>query len=180
MLWVYEYYIPSLERSSNKYFMATTTKKKTTKKKSSTPAKEKSSRPRNSGMFQKGNTIGSATRFGLLNDASDKYDESYCEIAIAHAMSDDIIYPTRLTLALEIGVSPNTITTWGHTHPRFGEALRIMDEIREQKLAEGGATRAFDPSVVKFILSSKHGYTEKTKTEAEVKQEITVTINGIE
>ena len=81
---------------------------------------------------------------------------------------------------MELGVSPNTITTWGEKHPRFGASLRTMDEIREQKLAEGGATRVFDPSIVKFILSAKHGYSEKTKTEAEVKQEITVTINGIE
>ena len=160
----------------------TTTKKKTTskKKKAAAPTEEKTPRPRNSGMFKPGNTIGSETRFGLLNDASEKYDDSFCEIAVNHAMSDDVIYPTRLTLALCLGVSPNTITVWGHTHPRFGEALRIMDEIREQKLAEGGATRAFDPSVVKFILSSKHGYSEKTKTEAEVKQEITVNITGIE
>ena len=99
---------------------------------------------------------------------------------IEYAKSTEAIYPTLTGFSLYLGVSLRVLHNWKDTYPRFAQAIQEMDEIRAQKLAEGGISRAYDAGMVRFLLSAVHGYSEKTKTEAEVKQEITVTINGIE
>lgn len=157
----------------------------TTTKKRKTPAKKKSEgektpRPRNSGMFKKGNTIGCEYWFAAGNTASLKYTDEYADLLIQYALSDEAIVPSLTGFAVYAKVSPAVLDIWKHKYPRFSEACNYLEKIREAKLTEGGATRRLDASISKFLLSALHGYSEKTKTEAEVKQEITVTINGIE
>lgn len=151
------------------------------KKKSKKSAEKKTYEGRDEhGRLVKGHVIGQEHWFTVGNSAAKKYTDEYADLMIEYAQAEETIIPSLVGFAKYAKVAPRSVDEWKKEHPRFAEACSAMEKIRAEKLTEGGVTRVYEPSMCKFLLSSLHGYSEKTKTEAEVKQEITVTINGIE
>lgn len=168
---------PKKTKKSN----ASAKKKKSKKSTAKKTASKKSNDGRDErGRLVKGHVIGQEHWFTVGNSAARKYTDDLADLMLEYAQAETTIIPSLVGFAKYAKVSPTSLDTWKREFPRFEEACRIMEKIRAEKLTEGGVTRVYEPSMCKFLLSSLHGYSEKTKTEAEVKQEITVTINGIE
>ena len=133
----------------------------------------KGSRPRNSGMFVQGNTIGFDTRFKIGNAAASVWDESYPDDIIEYfsnpeARTEPI--PTREGWAVTKGLSPATVAKWseGDGHPRFINAWEICEGIQKALLSNGGLLGSLNPSIVKLLLSANHGVTERTAVDANI------------
>lgn len=135
----------------------------------------KGSRPRNSGMFVQGNTIGFDTRFKIGNAAASVWDDSYpedmeryfCDPALRPAVE---IIPTKDGWAISKGLSPSTVDKWlaENKYPRFTEAWEKCEKIQGTLLANGGLAGVLNPSIVKLLLSAHHGVTERTAVDANI------------
>mgnify|MGYP001061479472 CR=1 FL=1 len=81
-----------------------------------------------------------------------EYLENYAECGDA--------VPSAAGLACELGVSKASIYKWGDEHQEFSYTLQAIQAMQERKLASGGLTGAFQPTIAKLMLAN-HGYHEK-------------------
>lgn len=133
----------------------------------------KGSRPRHSGMFVQGNTIGFDTRFKIGNAAASVWDESYPDDMILYFSNPDARtepIPTREGWAVTKGLSPYTVAKWleEDKYPRFTSAWQICEGIQKAILSNGGLMGTLNPSIVKLLLSANHGVTERTAVDANI------------
>lgn len=85
-------------------------------------------------------------------------------IKAGYEMHGDIV-PTIEGFAQYIGVSRETCYAWEREHKEFSD---IMDGIRQRQgrmLINGALGNKFNPTISKLLLSSKHGYVEKSATD---------------
>ncbi len=54
-----------------------------------------------------------------------------------------------------------------YTRQEFSDVIEVVKRKQARYVASGGLKGTFNPMISKLILSSKHGYVEKTATEAE-------------
>ena len=133
------------------------------KKKSGT-----TTRKPNSGQFKPGNTIGKETRIKPGTMLTSKYDDSYPEDLIKYFLDPNEIYPTFVGWAKTKRICIETAEHWANDpekYPLFSEAYRQCRAINRDNLEVGGATGRLNPNIVKFLLSAKHGLSEKTTTD---------------
>ena len=78
--------------------------------------------------------------------------------------------PTRGMVAVRLGIAESTLTDWEKQFEEFGLSLRELDREQEKRLLNNGLSNDYNPTIAKLILSSNHGYAEKT--ENKMKQEI--------
>ena len=77
--------------------------------------------------------------------------------------------PKLETFARLLGVSHRVILEWETLYPEFGKAIDKIREAQREMLLEGGISGDFNPMITKLILSSNHGYKEKSENENTVK-----------
>lgn len=61
-----------------------------------------------------------------------------------------------------IDVNKSTLYDWGERFPVFSDALEKIRIEQHNQLVDRGLTGAFNSTITKLMLSSNHGYREKT------------------
>jgi hypothetical protein len=61
-----------------------------------------------------------------------------------------------------LDVSKNTLYDWASQHKQFSDALDKIKVRQHNYLVDGGIQNLLNPTIVKLMLSSNHGYTEKS------------------
>jgi hypothetical protein len=72
--------------------------------------------------------------------------------------------PSIAGLAVNLGVSRETIYTWGETHRQFLDTLEELKSKQEYFLEYHGLTRGYDSSFAKFIAVNVTNYRDKIET----------------
>ena len=69
--------------------------------------------------------------------------------------------PTVAGLATYLGVSRDTIYAWRDEHTEYSDTIKVLLQIQETKLINGGISGQYNSKVASLILSSTHDYREK-------------------
>ena len=72
--------------------------------------------------------------------------------------------PTHAGLAVFLGVCKATIENWAKQHSEFLASLGILNATQEDILITRGLKSEYNSTITKLILSSNHGYCERTDT----------------
>jgi hypothetical protein len=72
--------------------------------------------------------------------------------------------PAQPGFGLTVGVSEKTVANWGKEHPEFLLALEELHSAQHQILLDKGLGCEFSSTITKLVLSSNHGYKERTDT----------------
>ena len=70
--------------------------------------------------------------------------------------------PSIAGLAIYLDLSKDTIYAWKEEYPEFSYALEKVSRLQESKLLNGGVSGTYNSTISKLILSSNHGYREKS------------------
>ena len=84
-------------------------------------------------------------------DKSDSYEEKV-----------RVNLPTIGGFALFLDVAEDTIYEWVKVHKEFSESLRKIVKEQEKRLLNSGLSGEYNSTIAKLILSSNHGYKEKS------------------
>ncbi len=79
--------------------------------------------------------------------------------------------PTVEGLALYLGVNKTTLYEWESKHEEFSNALGKLKAKQAKQLINKGLSGDYNPTIAKLILSSNHGYKEKSETDITTKGE---------
>ncbi|MFH1613635.1 MAG: terminase small subunit [Planctomycetota bacterium] len=72
--------------------------------------------------------------------------------------------PAQPGFGQSVGVSEKTVANWGKEHPEFLLALEELHSAQHQILLDKGLGCEFSSTITKLVLSSNHGYKERTDT----------------
>ena len=70
--------------------------------------------------------------------------------------------PSIAGLAIYLDLSKDTIYAWAREYPEFSYALEKVSRLQEQKLINGSVAGTYNSTISKLIMSSNHGYKEKS------------------
>lgn len=75
------------------------------------------------------------------------------------------VVPTVAGLAIALGVSRDTIYDWAKQEDKheFSDIVADLQSIQERLLVSNGLNGHYNSTITKLILSSKHGYAERTE-----------------
>lgn len=85
---------------------------------------------------------------------------------------EDVV-PTVAGMALAMGISKDTVYEWANAknedgslkNKEFSDAISDLKAKQEKELVANGLQSVFNPAITRLMLSSNHGYSEKTATE---------------
>lgn len=92
------------------------------------------------------------------NEAMQARADAYVEGGFIDA--GDVV-PSRAGLALELGLSRNTLTNW-EKHPAFLSTLEKISHLQERISLNGGLRGDLNSTIVKLLLAN-HGYSDKVQ-----------------
>jgi hypothetical protein len=98
---------------------------------------------------------------------------------VADRRADRMLLPTVEGLALELGISRETVYAWceagtlkggDNADPdplqiEFSDIVRDLQAAQGEKLMQYSLAGKYNPTIAKLILSGKHGYVEKQSTD---------------
>lgn len=73
--------------------------------------------------------------------------------------------PSIAGLAIYLDLSKDTIYAWAREYPQFSYALEKVSRLQEHKLINGGMAGTYNSTMAKLMMSSNHGYKEKTESD---------------
>jgi len=82
----------------------------------------------------------------------------------------EVNLPSMAGLANHLGVNKTTLYEWAKEHESFSNSLGKLVQEQEKRLLSSGLSGKYNSTIAKLILSSNHGYAEKTKSD--VKHEV--------
>lgn len=65
---------------------------------------------------------------------------------------------------LDRDIDPDLMAEWAAENEKFNGAYRLAKSRQESRLVNGGLNNAFNGTIVKFVLSNSHGWTDKQET----------------
>lgn len=71
--------------------------------------------------------------------------------------------PTKDDFAFFIGVDKSSLYEWEGKYPDFSHALAFLMNTQQKWLIDNGLANKYNPTITKLMLSSNHGYREKTE-----------------
>ena len=86
---------------------------------------------------------------------------------------DQVNLPTIRTLAVHLGFTVSTLNLWARElnedgspkKPGLSSSLNKVRAEQHQRLISSGLNGRYNPTIAKLILSSSHGYKEKTEVD---------------
>ena len=72
------------------------------------------------------------------------------------------LLPTHAGFARYVHVGKTTLQRWAEEHPEFRASLDEMNAEQEDLLIQGGLKSEYNSTITKLMLSSNHGYKERT------------------
>ena len=79
------------------------------------------------------------------------------------------LLPTAAGLARYVDVDKTTLYRWAEKHPEFRTSLNKMNDEQEDLLVQGGIKNEYNSTITKLMLSSNHGYKERSDTTSDGK-----------
>lgn len=70
--------------------------------------------------------------------------------------------PTIGGFSLFVNVPERTLYDWRDAHEEFSQSLAKIVKEQEKRLLDNGLSGDYNPTIAKLILSSNHGYKEKS------------------
>jgi hypothetical protein len=70
--------------------------------------------------------------------------------------------PTLKGFAAFIDINESTLYEWDKTYPEFSKSLSKIKAEQHARLLNNGLAGTYNPTIAKLILSSNHGYKEKS------------------
>ena len=70
------------------------------------------------------------------------------------------VVPSRAGLAVELGVTRQTLTNWGVDNHQFLGTLQRLDAMQERISLSGGLRGELNSTIVKLLLAN-HGYSDR-------------------
>ncbi len=94
------------------------------------------------------------------------YNEELLKKAAAYVDGGYNVFPSIAGLAIELGVSRETIHTWvkDGDKPAFSDIIHKLQAMQEKELLEKGLMGTYNSTITKVVLT-KHGYSDKQETE---------------
>jgi len=95
-----------------------------------------------------------------------KYDDvmpARADLFLEKRKQDNTL-PTRAGLAVFLGVCKTTLENWAEKYPEFLGSLGKLKAIQEDDLITRGLKSEYNSTICKLMLSSNHGYCERTDT----------------
>jgi len=65
---------------------------------------------------------------------------------------------------LDRDIDPDLMTEWAEENKKFNGSYKIAKSRQESRLINGGLMNIYNASLVKFVLSNAHGWTDKQET----------------
>ena len=96
-----------------------------------------------------------------------KYTQNMPEKVRAYIKKCPDALPSIPGFACKIGVCESTIHNWEKEYPKFLVALRELHTAQHNTLLNKGLTGKYSATITKLILSSNHGYRERSETRDE-------------
>jgi hypothetical protein len=81
------------------------------------------------------------------------------------------VVPTIEGLAIYLGISRETAYAWEKTSEEFSYIMEGLRQLQGKILINGALANKFNPTISKLLLSSKHGYVEKSEQDITSKGE---------
>ena len=109
--------------------------------------------------------VGNKYAIGHEKSGPDKYTDDWLE-AEALAFEEWMQRPDSVffkSFAIERGYSPQRLAEFADKSKVFSEVYEKAKAWQECRLAVGGLTKKFEPSLTKFLLANQHGYREKSE-----------------
>jgi hypothetical protein len=108
-----------------------------------------------------------------FNDEVDKYlDQCQDSVEEFHKTRGDksdtyervqkVKLPTIVGFSVYLGVNETTVYDWAKKYPSFSQSLGRIKDVQHQKLIDGGVSGTYNSTIAKLMLSSNHGYKEKS------------------
>jgi hypothetical protein len=72
--------------------------------------------------------------------------------------------PTHAGLAVFLGISKASVANYSKQYPEFLESLGKLNATQEEMLVNRGLKSEYNSTICKLMLSSNHGYCERTDT----------------
>ncbi|MFA5562240.1 MAG: hypothetical protein WDA00_06350 [Eubacteriales bacterium] len=85
-----------------------------------------------------------------------RYHQRYAE-ALRRFFAESKSPPSLVKFAGQIGVDCSDIEAWVSRYPSFAKAAGECRKVLLDRLIDGGLTRQYDPSFVKFLLGEQLG-----------------------
>lgn len=79
--------------------------------------------------------------------------------------------PTVAGLARKLGISRSTLYKWADEQDEFSYIVEDLLLEQDDRLVNQGLSGAYNPTIAKLLLSSKHGYVEQSATDVTSKGE---------
>ena len=97
-----------------------------------------------------------------------KYKEEFNQIAFDYAMGgfkeDGQVVPSKVGLAILLGVGPNTLDDWAKVHDVFSTTLALVQSKQHVEALNRGLDSTFNAAITKLLLHN-HGYSDKAAQE---------------
>lgn len=87
--------------------------------------------------------------------------------------ADRMLLPTVEGLALELGISRETVYDWASKGGEFSDIVNDLKAAQGEKLMQYSLAGKYNPTIARLILSGKHGYVEKSEVDQNVKGDVT-------
>lgn len=71
--------------------------------------------------------------------------------------------PTTDGFARYLGVARSSLYLWEKSHPEFSDALDKIRNEQQERLLNMGLSGDYNPTIAKLVLSSNHGFREKSE-----------------
>jgi hypothetical protein len=79
--------------------------------------------------------------------------------------------PTIFSFSQFCDVPERTLYDWKDQYPKFSQSLEKIVKLQERRLLEKSLSGEYNPMIAKLVLSSNHGYREKSETDVTSKGE---------
>lgn len=113
------------------------------------------------GMFQPGNRFSVGIRNGRKQEWTEQ--EIAQEVVAIYDWMDNPKNYFFTTFLTQRGLCPEHLDRFASRSSDFREALKMAKLIQEERLVELAVSKKGDGSFIKFILSNKNGWKEKTE-----------------
>lgn len=85
-------------------------------------------------------------------------------VKVGYEMHGDVV-PTIEGLAQYIGISRDSVYAWEKDNKDFSDITEGLRQLQAKLLINGALRNDFNATISKLLLSSKHGYIEKSATD---------------
>ena len=97
-----------------------------------------------------------------------KYKPEYDDVALEYATGGYIehgqVVPSKVGLALILGVKPDTLDDWAKRHDTFSGTLDLIHSKQHIEALNRGLDGTFNAAITKLLLHN-HGYSDKQSQE---------------